>query len=107
MRLEAGGSGCSSRRKRCGTGRQRILRAVLVSLASPLRTYFGASFPLQDSAGLQMNLQVLFQVLWTLELFGASGAAERLQWHMDSQMRSNMVSFLRLGGAVSPMTVQL
>lgn len=54
-----------------------------------------------------MYLEVLLEILWTLELLAAGGADEGLQWDVHSDVGSDVVTLLGLGGATVPLAVQL
>lgn len=74
--------------------------------------YFLASSVIGDRRAkkhrvVRMGLDMFFQVLGSFECFAAEVALMWLQWHMDPDVRGNMISLDRRGATVSPLTGQV
>jgi hypothetical protein len=54
-----------------------------------------------------MSLDMLLQVLWTLESFSAEVTFVRLERHVDADMRGDVVAFDCRGATSSPLTGQI
>lgn len=54
-----------------------------------------------------MSLDVLLQVLWSFESLATEFALVRLQGHMDTNMRGDMVSLHCGRSAVTPLTGEI
>ena len=57
-------------------------------------------------AVIGMSLDMLLQILRALEVLSTEGAAMRLEWDVNANMRSNMVAFHHLGTTRSPRTCE-
>ena len=60
-----------------------------------------------DDSIISMSFHVLLQILRTFEGLAAELASMRLQRHMDSDVRSDMVAFDHLNMAIAPCTLQI
>ena len=56
---------------------------------------------------ISVGLDVLLQILRALESFAAEVALMRLQWHVNTDVRSNVITLDRGGAAVAPLAGQV
>jgi hypothetical protein len=54
-----------------------------------------------------MGLDVLLEILWAFKCFAAEVALMRLQWHVNTDVRGDMVSLNCGGAAVAPLAGQV
>jgi hypothetical protein len=54
-----------------------------------------------------VSLDVLLEILGALESLSAKVALVRLQWHVDTDVRSDVVALNRSGAAVAPLAGQV
>lgn len=77
---------------------------VAIGTGEAVVTTVGA---LKDDRVISMGLDMLLQVLRTLERLATEVAAVRFQWNVDTDVRSNMIPFDHMDATVAPHALEI
>ena len=77
-----------------------LVPSVIMSICA--RTTGGLVRPIHQDSIFGVSLDVLLQILRSLKRLAAKFAPMRFQWHMDSNMRSDMIALDYRYGAIAP-----